>query len=317
MESPLTRRHLLKRILKAGISFTVIPPIHISQGILNFIPLKDRPMIERTIPATGEKIPAIGMGTWQTFDVGNNKEKKANLEQVLKMFKERGGKFIDSSPMYGSSEAVVGELSKKLGLQESLFLASKVWTSGKNEGTDQIEKTMRLMKAQKIDLMQVHNLVDYKTHLQTLRRMKDEGKVRYIGITHYTTSSYPDLMKVIKEHPLDFVQFNYSIQTRQAENSILPFAAENGIAVVINRPFEGGSMFSKVKGLEVPSWAETFNCKSWGNFFLKYIISHPAVTCAIPATDNLKHLHDNMEALYGNLPDEQTRLKMAKFFDGL
>lgn len=272
---------------------------------------------ERTIPSSGEKIPAIGMGTWQTFDVGNSASQRSKLEEVLQLFVDEGGKLVDSSPMYGSSEKVVGELAARLGLHSSLFMATKVWTRGEEKGRQQMQDSMELLKVPVLDLMQVHNLIDYKAHLKTLSAWKEEGKIRYIGITHYTTSAYPELMKVMKEFPVDFVQFNYSIQTREAENSILPFAADQGAAVIINRPFEGGSIFSRVKGKELPAWATDFDCHSWGQFFLKYIISHPAVTCAIPATDNPRHLKDNMGAAYGSLPDEATRKKMVDYFSGL
>ncbi len=196
-------------------------------------------------------------------------------------------------------------------------MATKVWISGEQKGVEQMQDSIDLLKVHTLDLMQVHNLVDYKTHLKTLSGWKKEGKVRYIGITHYTTSAYPDLMRVMKEYPLDFVQFNYSILTREAEKSILPLAADRGVAVIINRPFEGGNMFARVKNKALPEWAAEFDCQSWGQYFLKYIISHPAVTCAIPATAKPNHLLDNMGAARGALPDEAMRKNMAKYFDGL
>lgn len=277
----------------------------------------EQQIIERAIPASGEKIPAIGMGTWQTFDVGNRASERSPLEEVLKHFAETGGTLIDSSPMYGSAEEVAGELAAKLDLHPSLFMATKVWTTGEEKGRQQMQRSMDLLKVSTLDLMQVHNLVDYKTHLNTLRAWKEEGKVRYIGITHYTTSAYPDLIQVMKEYPVDFVQFNYSIQTREAENSILPFAADQGVAVIINRPFEEGRVFSRTKGKDLPAWASDFDCHSWSQFVLKYIISHPAVTCAIPATASLKHLRDNMGAGRGSLPDEAMRKRMADYFNSL
>lgn len=272
--------------------------------------------ILKTIPVSGEQLPAIGMGTWQTFDAGQSASKREALAEVLRLFVESGGRLIDSSPMYGSAEEVAGELAQKLGVQEKLFVATKVWTRGEEEGRRQIAESMALLKTPVIDLMQVHNLVDYKVQLKTLRALKEAGKVRYIGITHYTTSAYPDLMRVIGEFPVDFVQFNYSMQTREAEKALLPFAAEKGVAVIINRPFEGGSLFSGVKGKPLPGWAADFDCKSWGQFFLKWIISHPAVTCAIPSTANPKHLSDNMGAIYGALPDAATRNKMLQYLQG-
>ena len=306
---------MIWRSMKAGAGFLVIPSIGVH---FSYKPTAmSQQLIKKEIPSTGEKIPAIGMGTWQTFDVGNSASGRSGLEEVLKIFVEAGGKVIDSSPMYGSSEEVVGALASKLGYHSDLFMATKVWTSGEEKGRQQMNESMDLLGVSKLDLMQVHNLVDYKVHLKTLQQWKEEGKIRYIGITHYTTSSYPDLMRVMEEYKVDFVQFNYSIQTRKAENSILPFAAENGVAVIINRPFEGGSLFSRVKGKALPEWAAEFDCQSWGQFFLKYIVSNPAVTCAIPATDNPKHLRDNMGAAYGRLPNEETRKRMAHFFDNI
>lgn len=312
---PFTRRQMLKSAGKAATGCLLLPSIGLR--FQKGSDMMEQQIIERTIPSSGEKIPAIGMGTWQTFDVGDSASGRAALEEVLKLFVETGGKLVDSSPMYGSSEEVVGELASKLELHPSLFMATKVWTTGEEKGRQQMQQSMDLLKVSTLDLMQVHNLVDYKTHLNTLRSWKEEGKIRYIGVTHYTTSAYPELMRVMKEYPLDFVQFNYSIQTREAENSILPFAADQGVAVIINRPFEGGNVFYRTKGKDLPAWATDFDCHSWGQFFLKYIISHPAVTCAIPATANPKHLKDNMGAGHGRLPDEATRRKMVDYFNSL
>lgn len=309
---------MLKCSSKAAAACLCLP----SMGISQWLPQKrsammEQPMIEKTIPLSGEKIPAIGMGTWQTFDVGNSVSERAALKEVLQIFVEKGGKLIDSSPMYGSSEEVVGTLAAEMGMQDALFMATKVWTTGEEKGRQQMQQSMNLLKAHTLDLMQVHNLVDYKTHLKTLRRWKEEGKLRYMGITHYTTSAYPELMRVIKEYPVDFVQFNYSLQTREAERALLPLAAEHGVAVLVNRPFEGGSMFSRTKEKALPVWAADFDCHSWSHFFLKYIIAHPAVTCAIPATAKPGHLKDNMGAAYGRLPDEASRKKMVDYFSGL
>lgn len=312
MKITFTRREMIESSAKAAFGFVLVPSLGLAHK--NSFNSMAKTIIQKTIPASGEKIPAIGMGTWQTFDVGNSASKRENLEEILKLFVELGGKVIDSSPMYGSSEEVVGALASKLDLLPELFMATKVWTTGEEKGRQQMKESMDLLKVSKLDLMQVHNLLDYKVHLKTLQNWKEEGRIRYIGITHYTTSSYPDLMRVMKEYPVDFVQFNYSIQTREAEDSILPFAADQGVAVIINRPYEGGSLFSRTKGKELPSWADEIGCQSWGQFFLKYIISHPAVTCAIPATDNPRHLKDNMGALYGALPDEATRKKMVNYF---
>ncbi len=315
MHNSFSRRQMITSSLKAGAGL-----LFLTSADFAIKPQKDKmkqQIIEKSIPATGEKIPAIGMGTWQTFDAGNSAAKRASLEEVLRVFVEMGGKLIDSSPMYGSAEAVVGTLAQKLGVQEQLFMATKVWTRGQEEGHQQMQSSMELLKTPKLDLMQVHNLVDYKVHLKTLQAWKEEGKIRYIGITHYTTSSYPDLMQVMKTHPVDFVQFNYSILTREAEQEILPFAADHGVAVLINRPYEEGALFSSVKGKSLPTWAADIDCQSWGQFFLKYIISHPAVTCAIPATEKVNHLRDNMGAGYGRMPDEATRKKMVTYFEKL
>ncbi len=228
-----------------------------------------------------------------------------------------GGSVVDSSPMYGRAEEVVGDLTAELALRPSLFLATKVWTSGRDAGVRQMEESFRLLKTQTIDLMQIHNLVDWKTHTATLTQWKQQGRVRYIGITHYHEGAYDDLERLIKTRQYDFVQLNYSIAEREAENSILPLAQETGVAVIANRPFAKASLFSRVRGKQVPEWARDFECTSWAQFFLKYIVSHPALTCAIPATSNPKHMQDNMMAGVGRLPDAETRRRMAKFVDDL
>ncbi|AHM58667.1 aldo/keto reductase family protein [Flammeovirgaceae bacterium 311] len=315
MQNSINRRQMILSSFKAAAGCLLIPAAAFASNTKPDV--MAQPIIHKTIPSTGEKIPAIGMGTWQTFDVGSAASKRAGLEEILKIFVESGGKMIDSSPMYGSSEEVVGALAQKLGLHPSLFVATKVWTSGEEAGIQQMNNSIELLKTPKLDLMQVHNLVDYKTHLNTLKAWKEEGKIRYIGITHYTTGSYPDLMRVMKEYAVDFVQFNYSIQTREAEKTILPFAADRGVAVIINRPFEGGSLFTRTRGKELPDWAAEIGCRSWSQFFLKYIISHPAVSCAIPATDKPHHLKDNMAAMYGHLPDAATRTKMLNLFKNI
>lgn len=305
-----TRRDLLKLLTGAaiGVGFS-------SHGLASQSSMKT--LITRKIPGSGESLPVVGMGTWQTFDVGSTANARADVKEVLKEFVALGGKLIDSSPMYGNSEEVVGDLAADLNVQSSLFMATKVWTTGESAGIRQMENSMKLLRSKPIDLMQVHNLVDYATHYKTLMRWKAENKIRYIGITHYTTGSYANLASIIKRDSIDFVQFNYSIITREAESYLLPLAAEKKVGVIINRPFESGGLFSKLKGKALPTWASEFDCTSWGQFMLKYIIAHPAVTCVIPATSKVHHLKDNMNAGYGSLPDENTRKKMVKFFESI
>ena len=272
---------------------------------------------QRPIPRTGELLPVIGLGTWQTFDVGREKSARAPLREVLREFAQLGGKVVDSSPMYGESESVVGDLAADLGLQKQLFLATKVWTRGRDAGIRQMEESFRRLRAQRIDLMQVHNLLDWRTHLGTLRKWKEQGKVRYIGVTHYTASAYDELGAVLKSEELDFVQLNYSIAEREAERRLLSVAADRRLAVLVNRPFAQAGLFSKVRGKSLPPWAADIGCASWAQFFLKFVISHPAVTCAIPATSKVQHLIDNMHAGSEPLADAATRARMASYVDEL
>ena len=274
-------------------------------------------ILRRSIPRTRETLPVIGLGTWQTFDVGSNRAAREPLKQVLREFVRAGGSVIDSSPMYGSSETVTGDIAHELGLHKQLFLATKVWTQGREAGIRQMEESFRRLRTQRMDLMQVHNLVDYRTHLNTLRRWKNEGKVRYIGVTHYTSSAYDDLARVISTEELDFVQLNYSLAEREAEKRLLPLAAEKQLAVLVNRPFAEGQIFRRSRGKPLPSWAKDIGCASWAQFALKFIVSHPAVTCAIPATAKVDHLTDNMQAGLAPLPDAPTRERMARYFTDL
>lgn len=265
----------------------------------------------RPIPSSGEALPVVGVGTWQTFDVGTSPEDRLPLEQVLSRFVELGGRVVDSSPMYGRSEAVVGEISAGLRLHRSLFLATKVWTRGRQAGIEQMERSRKLLRAERIDLMQVHNLLDAGTHLPTLRDWKAEGKIRYLGITHYTPGAYGEVARLLKAEKLDFVQINYSLLEREAEEQILPLAADRGVAVIANRPFGGGEAFRRARGKPLPAWAAEFDCRSWAQFFLKWILAHPAVTCAIPGTGKVAHLEDNFQAGTGRLPDAGQRRRMA------
>jgi aryl-alcohol dehydrogenase-like predicted oxidoreductase len=271
-------------------------------------------VVRKPIPKTGELLPAIGLGTWQTFDVGVNTAAREPLKRVLQEFVRAGGTVIDSSPMYGRSESVVGDLAVELGVHQQLFLATKVWTSGREAGVRQMEESFKRLRTRRMDLMQVHNLVDYRTHLATLRGWKEEGKIRYIGVTHYTASAHNELARVVAGEELDFIQLNYSLAEREAENRLLPLAAEKRLAVLVNRPFAEGQLFRRARGKPLPSWAKEIGCASWAQFFLKFIISHPAVTCAIPATSRVEHLADNMRAVSDPVPDAKTRERMARYF---
>ncbi|WP_026462572.1 aldo/keto reductase [Adhaeribacter aquaticus] len=300
-----SRRQVAKILLSTGATALL--------GNLSFAQTKKTTMHKRPIPTTGELLPCVGLGTWQTFDVGPSPVSRKGVKEVLSTFAQMGGTLVDSSPMYGQSEEVVGDLAVDLGLQKKLFMATKVWTQGEQAGIKQMQTSMREMQVNPMDLMQIHNLVDWQVHLKTLRRWKEEKRIRYIGITHYLTSAFDNLEQIIKSEPIDFVQLNYNIVTREAANRLLPLAAEKKVAVIVNRPFETGSLFSAVRNKELPGWAADFDCKSWGQFFLKYILGHPAVTCVIPATAKVKHLTDNMGAGIGRFPDEALRKKMEDY----
>lgn len=264
-------------------------------------------LITRTIPSSGELLPVIGLGTWQTFDVGSSAAERAPLEEVLAAFVELGGKVIDSSPMYGASEEVVGDISAGLGVRSKLFVATKVWTSGKANGIGQMNDSMRKLRVKQLDLMQVHNLLDVATHLETLSDWKRERRVRYVGVTHYTAGSHDDVARMVESHALDFIQINYSVGERAAERRLLPLARERGVAVIANRPFAGGDLFRRLRSKPLPAWASEIDCDSWAQLLLKFVVSHPAITCAIPGTSKVTHLRDNMKAAVGKLPDEKLR----------
>jgi diketogulonate reductase-like aldo/keto reductase len=271
---------------------------------------KTSPMLTKPIPSSKEAIPVIGLGTWQTFDVGGSESARKPLADVLSLFVQLGGTVVDSSPMYGQSESVAGDLAVKLGLRDKLFMATKVWTSGRGAGIAQMEDSERKLRG-RVDLMQVHNLVDADTHLDTLRKWKAAGRIRYIGITHYTAGAYGELATYMQRPGIDFVQLNYSLAEREAEQRLLPLAREKGIAVLVNRPFGSGSLFRQARGKAVPAFAKELGATSWAELFLKFVISHPAVTCAIPATSKTEHLRQNMNAGRGPLPDEAMRKKIA------
>ena len=278
---------------------------------------KQRSILSRSIPSSGEKIPVVGLGTWQVFDVGDSPIERGPLKDVLTRFVQLGGKVIDSSPMYGRAEGVIGDLTNELHLRDELFLATKVWTSGEQAGIDSMERSLQRMRAQRLDLMQVHNLVDVDTQLATMRSWKEEGRIRYLGITHYVDSAFPEVEKIMRREQLDFLQINYSIIDRKAEERILPLARERGVAVLINRPFASGDLFSRVRSKPLPEWATEFDCKSWPQFLLKWILGNGAATCAIPATSNVRHLEDNMAAGLGRLPDEKMRQRMVDVVSAL
>lgn len=277
----------------------------------------EKGMNTRPIPSSGEQLPLVGLGTWIQFDVGNDNAGRQPLTEVLNLMAQQGGKLIDTSPMYGRAEEVIGDLTAASPIREKLFYATKVWTTGEAAGIRQMDDSLRKMQRKTMDLVQVHNLTDWKTHLRTLQRRKAEGKVRYTGITHYTTSAHAQLEQILKTEAVDFVQFNYSLRVRNAERSLLQAAQEKGVAVIINEPFEKGSLFSLTKGKALPAWAADYDIQSWAQFFLKYILSHPAVTCAIPGTSSPKHVVDNMLAGHGTLPDEKGREKMVALIESL
>ena len=258
-------------------------------------------------------LPVIGLGTSRVFDAGSATAEREPLEQVLAMLAKHGGKMVDTSPMYGRAEAVTGELATKLKLHDKLFLATKVWTTGREEGIKQMEKSLDLLGTKKLDLIQVHNLIDLETQLATLREWKKQGRVRYIGITHSTEGSQAEVARVLEKEPgIDFVQINYSLMEDEADKRVLPVAKERKVAVIVNRPFGRGDLFSRVRGKELPDFAEEIDCKTWAQFFLKWIVANPAVTCAIPATSKPHHMEDNMQACFGRLPDAKMRQRMVE-----
>jgi diketogulonate reductase-like aldo/keto reductase len=273
--------------------------------------------IKKAIPKTGEQLPVIGMGTSRTFDVGNDQALRAQLADVLQTFFEHGGAVIDSSPMYGNAEQVTGDLLKTINNKQALFAATKVWTWGKQEGIAQMQQSSQRMGVKVFDLMQIHNLRDWEVHLETLKAWKAEGKVRYIGITTSHGRFHDELEVILENEPFDFVQFSYNILNRTVEQRLLPIARERGIATLVNRPFARGELFSLVKGRALPDWSSEVDIRSWGQFFLKFVVSHPDVTCAIPATSKPHHMLDNMAAGFGQLPDATMRARMLAYINSL
>ena len=273
--------------------------------------------ITRPIPSTGEPLPVIGMGSWKTFDVENDPVARAVRVKVLQTFFDNGGAIIDSSPMYGGSEQVIGYCLGQIDNTQTLFSATKVWMMGRHFGINQMKHSEKLWGTERFDLMQIHNMLDWGTHLETLKAWKEEGRIRYIGITTSHGRRHEELEKALAKVPFDFVQFTYNILDREVEQRLLPLAAERGIAVIINRPFQRGALFNYTKGQSLPEWAHELECVNWAQFFLKFIISHPDVTCAIPATSRVDHMQENMGAVFGRLPDPKARIRMIKYFESL
>ncbi|WP_420601969.1 aldo/keto reductase [Flagellimonas sp.] len=309
MKAMYNRRELIKLSLLGGIGLSFHPYLETFSA--------SSKILTRAIPITGELLPVVGLGTWQTFDVESSKQQHAVLSQVLTEMHRLGGTVIDSSPMYGSSEKVVGGLTSKLKFKDDLFYATKVWTSGREVGIRQMEASIAKMRRKKMDLIQIHNLVDWKTHVKTLREWKDQQKIRYWGITHYVDSSHSTLEKIIKAERPDFVQFNYSIRSRHAENSLFDTARKHKTATIINQPYESGSLFRLVRGKQLPQWAKEQDINSWGQYFLKFILSNEVVTCVIPGTSKPHHMIDNMGAGHGKMPNVKLRNRMISYIKSL
>ena len=292
----------------------------IALSSLSFLPtlsnasMLNESMLKRVIPSSGEEMPVIGLGTSRVFDIERSKNELNVREKILDIFYENGGRLIDTSPMYGMSEEIIGITAKKYIEKNRFFLATKVWTEGRENGMRQIEESFQKMRTDKISLIQVHNLLDWKTQIKTLRSLKDEGRIDYIGITHYKSNAFDEMIKIMKAEKVDFAQFNYSMGEREAEQKILPFCKDNGIATLINRPFMRGRLFREAQEKKLPSWVSDYDIDSWGQFFLKYIISHDAVTNIIPATSKPKNMLDNARAGMGRILDEKAKKRMLEVF---
>jgi len=305
------RLRLSRRVFLAASAATVVAaPLGLAAAM-------DPARLTGTIPGSGEQLPAIGMGSWITFDVGDDTGQREQRVRVLRVFFDAGGGMIDSSPMYGSSEEVIGFCLRRIADTGSLFSATKVWTPAKWHGVKQIEDSHAFWDFKKFDLLQVHNLVAWAPHLETLRELKARGQLRYIGVTTSHGRRHAELAKLMAEQPIDFVQFTYNILDREAEQRLLPLAVERGLAVIANRPFQRGGLFNRVNNRPLPDWAGQFDCANWAQFFLKFIVSHPAVTCAIPATSRFDHMLENMDAGLGRLPDSKMRQRMIRYIESL
>ena len=308
----LTRRGLLAALAAQGAFFG--PGLIAGTGRTM---AADQPILTRPIPSSGERIPVIGMGSWITFNVGDDVALRNQRVKVLQAFFDRGGRLIDSSPMYGSSEEVIGYCLERIGKTDALFSATKVWTLSRWLGVRQMNDSFKLWGLDRFSLMQIHNLVDWETHLETLKEWRAQGRVRYIGITTSHGGRHDEFARIMETQPIDFVQFTYNVRDREAERRLLPLAAERRMAVIVNRPFRRGALFGRFERHPLPAWASEFDCANWAQFFLKFIVSHPAVTCAIPATSRVDHMLENMGAAYGRLPDADLRKRMVGYVESL
>jgi len=272
-------------------------------------------LLQRQIPSSGESLPVIGLGTSRTFNVSLDAPDMVTLQEVMAAFMGGGGRLIDTAPSYGDSQAMTGELVRRLQVRDRVFLATKVSATGRDAGLRQIETAFKQLQSERIDLIQVHNLQDTRTQLALLRELKAQGRIRYIGVTHYREPAHDDLLEVLKREPVDFVQFNYSVGARNAEKRLLPFCADKGIATLINRTYQAGELFARVKGKELPAWArEELDASSWAQLMLKFVIADPAVTAVIPATSQPRYMLDNLLAGHGRLPDAAQRERIAQAF---
>lgn len=304
----ISRRSFLASLVAAAGTRLVDPAVAVAQT---------GPVRKRAIPSTGVEVPVIGMGTWITFNVGDDPALLRQRTEVLQTFFDMGGGVIDSSPMYGSSEAVVGHCLSRIPNRDGLFSATKVWTWLGMSGPGQIADSRDLWGLEVFDLMQVHNLLSWESHLETLLEQKAEGRIRHVGMTTSHERRHEELEEIMKTQPIDCVQFTYNILDREAERRLLPLAADRGLAVVVNRPFRRGELFRLFERHPLPEWADEIGCANWAQFFLKFIVSHPAVTCAIPATSRVDHMRENMGALHGALPDAAMRERMVRYVESL
>lgn len=306
-----SRRTLLRGFASTG---ALTAASHFVPG---FALAQPAPLLKHAIPASGEQVPAVGMGSWITFNVGPIAKLRDARVKVLQAFFDHGGGMVDSSPMYGSSEEVIGYCLERIDNDQALFAATKVWTLSKARGIGQMETSEKLWGVKPFNLLQIHNLLDWEAHMETLKSWKAAGRVRYVGITTSHGRRHEELAMLMKSQPLDFVQFTYNMADREAEKRLLPLAADQGLGVIINRPFRRGALFDLVEGHALPEWASEFDCANWAQFFLKFIVSHPAVTCAIPATSRVDHMVENMGALKGRLPDAKMRRRMVACVEAL